>query len=140
MGGRPRSTVIAPIARQLGHRASHELLERLVKVAVVDQRQVARLREVRDQRIERHLAPVEQPLYAAAVVIEHGLGGSRAAAPVAKDFMTYMFDPQKAMDSLLAMEAGWGGNIQQRMAAEFDLFRARAEGRLPEPPTEEAAD
>ncbi|PXW75051.1 peptidoglycan glycosyltransferase [Blastomonas natatoria] len=94
----------------------------------------------RDHGLFVCFAPVEQPLYAAAVVIEHGLGGSRAAAPVAKDFMTYMFDPQKAMDSLLAMEAAWGGDIQQRMAAEFALFRARAEGRVPEAPSEEAAD
>ena len=54
--------------------------------------------------------------------------------------MTYMFDPQKAMDSLLSMEAGWGGNIQERMAAEFASFRARAEGRVPEPTPQEAAD
>lgn len=91
----------------------------------------------RDHGLFVCFAPVEQPLYAAAVVIEHGLGGSRAAAPVAKDFMTYMFDPQKAMDSLLAMEAGWGGNIQQRMAAEFAAFRDRAEGRVAEAPPQE---
>ena len=94
----------------------------------------------RDHGLFVCFAPVEQPLYAAAVVIEHGLGGSRAAAPVAKDFMTYMFDPQKAMDSLLAMEAGWGGTIQERMAAEFAAFRDRAEGRVPAAPPEEAAD
>jgi penicillin-binding protein 2 len=32
-------------------------------------------------------APVENPVYACAVVIEHGGGGSAAAAPVAKDIM-----------------------------------------------------
>ncbi len=94
----------------------------------------------RDHGLFVCFAPVEQPLYAAAVVIEHGLGGSRAAAPVAKDFMTYMFDPQKAMDSLLALEAGWGGNIAERMASEFAGFRARSEGRAPETAPEEAAD
>lgn len=94
----------------------------------------------RDHGLFVCFAPVEQPLYAAAVVIEHGLGGSRAAAPVAKDFMTYMFDPQKAMDNLLALEAGWGGNIAERMASEFAGFRARSEGRAPETAPEEAAD
>ncbi|WP_017670839.1 penicillin-binding protein 2 [Blastomonas sp. AAP53] len=94
----------------------------------------------RDHGLFVCFAPVEQPLYAAAVVIEHGLGGSRAAAPVAKDFMTYMFDPQKAMDSLLALEAGWGGNIAERMASEFASFRARAEGLVPEAPAEGEAD
>lgn len=94
----------------------------------------------RDHGLFVCFAPVEQPLYAAAVVIEHGLGGSRAAAPVAKDFMTYMFDPQKAMDSLLALEAGWGGNIAERMASEFAGFRARSEGRAPETVAEDSAD
>ncbi|WP_430385678.1 penicillin-binding protein 2 [Blastomonas fulva] len=94
----------------------------------------------RDHGLFVCFAPVEQPLYAAAVVIEHGLGGSRAAAPVAKDFMTYMFDPQKAMDSLLALEAGWGGNIAERMASEFAGFRARSEGRAPETAAEESSD
>ncbi|MFN3819865.1 penicillin-binding protein 2 [Blastomonas sp.] len=93
----------------------------------------------RDHGLFICFAPVEKPLYAAAVVIEHGLGGSRAAAPVAKDFMTYMFDPQKAMDSLLALEAGWGGNISERMASEFAAFRARSEGRGPATPPEATA-
>lgn len=94
----------------------------------------------RDHGLFVCFAPVEQPLYAAAVVIEHGLGGSRAAAPVAKDFMTYMFDPQKAMDSLLALEAGWGGNIAERMASEFAAFRARSEGgAAAEPAPEDSA-
>lgn len=83
----------------------------------------------RDHGLFICFAPVEKPLYAAAVVIEHGLGGSRAAAPVAKDFLTYMFDPQKAMDSLLALEAGWGGNISERMRSEFAAFRARSDNR-----------
>lgn len=83
----------------------------------------------RDHGLFICFAPVEKPLYAAAVVIEHGLGGSRAAAPVAKDFLTYMFDPQKAMDSLLALEAGWGGNVSERMRSEFAAFRARSDNR-----------
>lgn len=94
----------------------------------------------RDHGLFVCFAPVEKPLYAAAVVIEHGLGGSRAAAPVAKDFMTYMFDPQKATDSLLALEAGWGGNISERMASEFAAFRARSEGRAPEAPSDAAEE
>jgi len=94
----------------------------------------------RDHGLFVCFAPVEKPLYAAAVVIEHGLGGSRAAAPVAKDFLTYMFDPQKAMDSLLALEAGWGGDISQRMADQFAEFRARSEGRGPATPANPAAE
>jgi penicillin-binding protein 2 len=33
-------------------------------------------------------APVSEPRYAAACVVEHGGGGSRAAAPVVRDIMT----------------------------------------------------
>jgi penicillin-binding protein 2 len=62
-------------------------------------------------------APTDRPRYAAAVVIDHGMGGARAAAPVAKDFLTYMFDPAKAMEQLSTLEAGWGGDINTRMAA-----------------------
>ncbi len=42
------------------------------------------------------------------MVIEHGLGGARAAAPVAKDVLTYLFDKDKAMEALLPLEAGLG--------------------------------
>lgn len=33
-------------------------------------------------------APADKPRYAAACVVEHGGGGSRAAAPIVKDVMT----------------------------------------------------
>lgn len=32
-------------------------------------------------------APVDNPRYACSVVVEHGVGGSKAAAPVAKDLL-----------------------------------------------------
>jgi penicillin-binding protein 2 len=34
-------------------------------------------------------APVDQPRYAASVVVEHGLWGAQSAAPIAHDLMTY---------------------------------------------------
>ena len=33
------------------------------------------------------LPPVDNPRYAAAVVVEHGGGGSKIAAPIARDIM-----------------------------------------------------
>ena len=69
----------------------------------------------RDHGLFVCFAPTDNPRYAASVVIEHGMGGSRAAAPVAKDVLTYLFDKQKAMDALLALEESWGGNIAERM-------------------------
>jgi penicillin-binding protein 2 len=78
----------------------------------------------RDHGLFICFAPVDNPRYAASVVIEHGMGGARAAAPVAKDVLTYLFDKQKALDSLAALEKGWGGDIRTRMAAKEAAFRA----------------
>jgi penicillin-binding protein 2 len=78
-------------------------------------------------------APVEAPLYAAAVVIEHGLGGARAAAPVARDCLTFLYDPAKAMATLEALEAGWGGNILERSAREQQRLKNPAPVVTPTP-------
>ncbi|MFN4095757.1 MAG: penicillin-binding protein 2 [Sphingomonas sp.] len=86
----------------------------------------------RDHGLFICFAPVDNPRYAASVVIEHGMGGSRAAAPVAKDVLTWLFDRQKAMDALAVLEAGWGGDIRTRMAAKEAAFRV-AQGLPPRP-------
>ncbi len=80
----------------------------------------------RDHGLFVCFAPVDQPRFAAAVVIEHGLGGARAAAPVAKDVLTYLFDPEKGMAALSALEAGWGGTLQERMARQAAEWKAAA--------------
>lgn len=85
----------------------------------------------RDHGLFVFFAPVEKPLYAGAVVIEHGLGGARAAAPVAKDVLTYLFDKDKAIASLTTLEASWGGDMATRMAARAARYAA---GELPPPP------
>jgi penicillin-binding protein 2 len=72
-------------------------------------------RRFRDHGLFVFFAPVHEPRYAGAVVIEHGMGGSRAAAPVARDVLTYLFDKDKAMQALLPLEQSWGGNIAERM-------------------------
>lgn len=72
----------------------------------------------RDHGLFICFAPVDNPRYAAGVVIEHGMSGSGAAAPVGSDCMLYMFDPAKAMEKLEGMEAGWGGDIKTRMARQ----------------------
>ncbi len=78
----------------------------------------------RDHGLFICFAPFDNPRYACSVVIEHG-GGSGAAYPVARDVLTYLYDKQKAMDSLLVLENQWGGDIEQRMARDLSLFRAR---------------
>lgn len=72
----------------------------------------------RDHALFVGFAPVDNPRYAASVVVEHGLHGSSAAAPVASDCMLYLFDQQKALAKLVEMEKGWGGDIPTRMRAD----------------------
>ena len=69
-------------------------------------------------------APSEAPRYAMAVVVEHGGFGASAAAPIAKDVMTCLFDPAKAWAGLLEMEKTWGGTPAERMAAKYKLYAA----------------
>ena len=46
----------------------------------------------RDHALFVGYAPVDKPKYAIAVVVEHGGSGSTAAAPIARDVMTYLFE------------------------------------------------
>lgn len=89
----------------------------------------------RDHGLFVCFAPVDSPRYAASVVIEHGLGGARAAAPVARDVLTYLFDPAKAMEVLIEMETSWGGDINTRAKARAASFAA-----APEPAVETTGD
>ena len=77
----------------------------------------------RDHGLFVFFTPADAPRYAGAVVIEHGLGGARAAAPVAKDVMTYLYDPAQAMASLTALEEGWGGDPGERFAKKSAAYR-----------------
>ncbi len=80
----------------------------------------------RDHGLFVFYAPSDKPRYAGAVVIEHGMGGSRAAAPVAKDVLTFLFDRQVAMKNLAALEQQWGGTLAERNARREAAFRAAA--------------
>lgn len=79
---------------------------------------------LRDHALFIAYAPVEAPRYAAAVVIEHGIGGSAVAAPIARDCLTYLYEPAKAMQTLEALELQWGGDIMARMKAKTDRKRS----------------
>ena len=90
----------------------------------------------RDHGLFVSFAPVDNPRYAAAVVIEHG-GGSGAAYPVARDVMTFLYDKEKAMNILSDLEKSWGGTIAERMDKQMTAYRAKvaiekaiAEGRI----------
>src|SRR4029079_10234762 len=81
--------------------------------------------KARDHSLFICYAPTDVPRYAMAVVVEHGTFGARAAAPIARDVMTCLFDPAKAWADLLAMEKTWGGTPAERLATKYDAFAAK---------------
>ncbi len=59
----------------------------------------------RDHALFVAFAPADAPRYAASVIIEHGIAGGRYAAPIARDVLTYLFEPERALAVLPAVEA-----------------------------------
>ncbi|MGB3752671.1 MAG: penicillin-binding protein 2 [Parerythrobacter sp.] len=90
----------------------------------------------RDHGLFIFYAPFDKPKYAGAVVIEHG-GGSGAAYPIARDVTTYLFDPQKGLDALNALEKGWGGTAKERLARKYAAYAAEAGEDAPPVPERE---
>jgi penicillin-binding protein 2 len=87
----------------------------------------------RDHGLFVFFAPTENPRYAGSVVIDHGMGGSRAAAPVAKDVLTFLFDRPKAMQALVELEQGWGGTIAERTERQTRAYYASKGKTMPAP-------
>lgn len=85
----------------------------------------------RDHGLFIFFAPFDKPRYAGAVVIEHG-GGSGSAYPIARDVMTFLFDPAKGMEALSALEKQWGGTAKQRLEQRYRAYAAAA-GEVAEP-------
>ena len=91
----------------------------------------------RDHGLFIFFAPFDNPRYAGAVVIEHG-GGSGAAYPIARDVMTFLFDPAKGLEALHALEEQWGGTAQQRLDADYARFAQAAGVDVPPAPADPA--
>ncbi|MCX9146171.1 penicillin-binding protein 2 [Erythrobacter sp. WG] len=87
----------------------------------------------RDHGLFIFFAPYDNPRYAGAVVIEHG-GGSGAAYPIARDVMTFLFDPAKGLAALEALERQWGGTAQQRLDARYAAYAAARGASVSRPP------
>lgn len=80
----------------------------------------------RDHALFIAFAPVDNPRYAISVVVEHGIGGSQAAAPIAKDVLTYIFDRPAAEKQLAGvLEA----RERARIAREQELIRQEEQAR-----------
>jgi len=91
----------------------------------------------RDHGLFIFFAPFDNPRYAGAVVIEHG-GGSGSAYPIARDVMTFLFDPAKGLEALQALEKQWGGTAQERLDARYRAYAAQAGQTIPDVPRREA--
>ena len=92
----------------------------------------------RDHALFVCYAPADAPRYAMAVVVEHGTFGARAAAPIAKDVMTFLFDPQTAWATLASLEQGWGGTPSERMEAKYRSYAASVGTAAPKVGDDEA--
>ncbi|MEO0644113.1 MAG: penicillin-binding protein 2, partial [Pseudomonadota bacterium] len=77
----------------------------------------------RDHGLFVFFAPFDKPKYAGAVVIEQG-GGSGSAYPIARDVMTFLFDPAKGLEALKALEQQWGGTAQERLNKRYAAYAA----------------
>ena len=73
----------------------------------------------RDHALFVAFAPVEAPRYAIALIVEHGGGGSAAAAPLARDIM--LFALNNGVPPLAAYPAGVRGTIET-MHNKMQLF------------------
>lgn len=93
----------------------------------------------RDHGLFIFFAPFDNPRYAGAVVIEHG-GGSGSAYPIARDVMTFLFDPAKGMEALTALEAGWGGTAMERMAKKYAAAEQLYGSSAPKPADDAAVE
>jgi penicillin-binding protein 2 len=61
-------------------------------------------------------APIDAPRYAVAVVIEHGGGGSKAAAPVARDILAMA----QKLDAVRIADGGRGRSIAEAVRGSGD--------------------
>ena len=91
--------------------------------------------KLRDHGLFIAFAPVEQPRYAAGFIMEHA-GHGTFAAGVTRDAFTFLYDKQRALDTLAKMQPSWGGDIATRMTAERARWQAE-QAKAAAPTTEE---
>jgi penicillin-binding protein 2 len=96
--------------------------------------------KLRDHALFVCFAPVENPRYAAGIVLEHnGHTVRNLDTPmIGRDIITYLLDRDMALKSLAEVEPTWGGDYRTRMAAESEAFKATQ--NAPAPPAPEDAE
>jgi penicillin-binding protein 2 len=83
--------------------------------------------KMRDHALFICFAPVENPRYAAGIVLEHGghTVTNLDTPGIGRDIITYLLDRDKALASLAEVEPTWGGDIATRMAAETAAYKSQ---------------
>jgi penicillin-binding protein 2 len=79
----------------------------------------------RDHALFVAFAPAGSPRYAASVILEHGIAGGRYAAPIARDVLSFLFEPERALAVLPAIEADAARRRAERQATETAASIAR---------------
>ncbi len=82
----------------------------------------------RDHALFVAFAPADAPRYAISVVVEHGNHGNTSAAPIARDVLTYLFEPARALATLGPIEAAYAKKKAAALAAAEAAARAAAAG------------
>lgn len=75
--------------------------------------------QYRDHALFVAFAPADAPRYAISVVVEHGAHGATAAAPVARDVLTFLFEPERALKTLAPIEAALAEDRRKLAASEI---------------------
>jgi penicillin-binding protein 2 len=103
----------------------------------------------RDHALFVAFAPTEEPRYAVSVIIEHGIAGGKYAAPIARDVLTFLYNPEKALRVLGPIEAKLRAKREAEARAKaLAEQQAETEKLMPpwlrtdeiQPPTFEIAD
>ena len=84
----------------------------------------------RDHALFIAFAPTESPRYAVSVIIEHGIAGGKYAAPIARDVLTYLYDPGRALKALEPIERALAASRAAEARADTAVARAAEEARL----------
>ncbi len=102
----------------------------------------------RDHALFVAFAPAGAPRYACSVILEHGISGGRYAAPIARDVLSFLFEPERALAVLPAIEADAASRRAERTAADTAADVAQESRRMMpswlkidiQPPTFEVAN
>lgn len=99
--------------------------------------------KLRDHALFVGFAPYDNPRYAIATILEHGghINGLQDSPRISSDVVSYLFDPVKAMDRLVAAEKEWGGDPTTRLKAQMNAYRiARGMAPATPPPADNATN